>query len=114
MKIHIHGNIQDRAKGCTPVDFLFALQMKYARTMADTTSKATTTEVTKITVLFLDAVIFLLHVLLLESCLKYIRQQGQSLLWEGELSWLEILETDIQKFTSILMGKRNIKKKIKT
>jgi hypothetical protein len=76
--------IQDRATGCTPVDFLFPLQMKYARTIADTTSTATTTEVTKITVLFLDAVIFLLHEFLLESCLKYIRQQGQSSLWEGE------------------------------
>jgi len=78
--------IQDRATGCTPVDFLFALQMKYARTIADTTSTATTTEVTKITVFFLDAVIFLLHAFLLESCLKYIRQQGQSLLREWELS----------------------------
>ena len=65
--------ILDRATGCTPAEFLFALQMKYARTIADTTSTATTTEVTNITVLFLDAVIFLLHVLLLESCLKYIR-----------------------------------------
>jgi len=112
--------IQDRATGCTPVDFFFALQMKHARTMAETTSTATTTEVTKITVFFLDAVVFLLHVLLLESCLKYIRQQAQSLLWEGELSLTAHLVIDhrnrynIQKFTSILMGKRKIKKKIKT
>jgi hypothetical protein len=62
--------IQDRVTGCTQVDFLFALRMKHARTMADTTSTATTTEVTNITVFFLDTVIFLLHVLLLESCLK--------------------------------------------
>jgi hypothetical protein len=81
MKIHVH--VQDRTTRCTPVAFLFALQMKYASKIADITSTATTTEATKITVLFLDAFIFLLHVLLLESCLKCIRQQGQSFTLEG-------------------------------
>lgn len=59
--------------------------MKYARRSAATTSTETTTEVTKTAVFFLDELILLSHTPVSESYLKYMRQQGQSLVWGSKL-----------------------------
>jgi hypothetical protein len=37
-------SVQNRKTGCTPLRFLFSLQMKYARKSTTTTSTGTTTE----------------------------------------------------------------------
>lgn len=90
-----------RATGCTPLGFLFALHMKYARTSAATTSTAgTTTDATRTAVFFLDGLVILLHILISESYLKCIRQQGQSLLWESKSSfWLANCLVNITEMT---------------
>lgn len=65
-----------RGKGSTPLGFLFALRMKYARSAA-TTSTGTTIEVTKTDTFFLDALVVLLHILVLESYLKYMTTRSE-------------------------------------